>query len=306
MTEPKRCPVQLEKGQCVMPLPENRRGHSGGCLVWDDTEPRRCETCGSLYPSQKLWFEDAGWDCPDAFHDAPKRCETCGGTKDEPLVITEGDLRFRCVDWFHPSTWDGLHGTPASEPPPDHEERCDECKKVRLPPDEVDHAWLRHGVSACICPTPSGDTAGQKTELSRPSPETPTGAASKDEPVRRFTVMLQKEHAPHPTTIPWSVAELAYSVYATKYGGAGQSLERVNQRGGFAPSELDMFLPNWRQLAKAAECNKRVAEAVALARNEAMVCVCGLWLAEPTERQATLEHDEGCPAAAVRAGDDHE
>jgi hypothetical protein len=35
-------------------------------------------------------------------------------------------------------------------------------------------------------------------------------------------------------------------VYASRYGRS-QSLERLAARGGFGPSDLDMFVPGWRQ-----------------------------------------------------------
>jgi hypothetical protein len=63
---------------------------------------------------------------------------------------------------------------------------------------------------------------------------------------RAFPLQYQRDHAPHPSTIPWSVAELAYSVYAGRYG-TGQSLERLAQRGGFGPGEMDLLLPGWRE-----------------------------------------------------------
>ena len=62
---------------------------------------------------------------------------------------------------------------------------------------------------------------------------------------KQFPIQLERNAAPHPLTIPWSIAELAYSVYASKYGNS-QSLERLAERGGFAPSEMDEFLPDWR------------------------------------------------------------
>ena len=51
-----------------------------------------------------------------------------------------------------------------------------------------------------------------------------------------------------PLRIPWSVAERAYSVYSSRYG-TGQSLERLCERGGFGPGELDEFVPGWREEA---------------------------------------------------------
>lgn len=56
---------------------------------------------------------------------------------------------------------------------------------------------------------------------------------------------------PYPTQIPWSVAELAYSVYRNRYGDS-QSLERLAQRGGFGPFEMDDFLPDWRERSEIA------------------------------------------------------
>lgn len=41
--------------------------------------------------------------------------------------------------------------------------------------------------------------------------------------------------------VPWYVAEAAYKTYV-QYGGRGQSLERVAQRGGFGDVELLCFL----------------------------------------------------------------
>lgn len=62
---------------------------------------------------------------------------------------------------------------------------------------------------------------------------------------RMFPIQTERGAKPHPVRIPWSIAERAYSVYAARYGG-GQSLERLAERGGFGPSEMDMFLPGWR------------------------------------------------------------
>lgn len=74
-----------------------------------------------------------------------------------------------------------------------------------------------------------------------------------------------KRAAPHPLQIPWDVAELAYSVYSARFG-RGQSLERIAERGGFSPNEMDDFVPNWRDrcssLAAAAAEIKRLREAV--------------------------------------------
>ena len=62
---------------------------------------------------------------------------------------------------------------------------------------------------------------------------------------KMFPIQSQRGAAPHPTRIPWSVADLAYSVYSGLYGRS-QSLERLAERGGFGPGEMDDFLPGWR------------------------------------------------------------
>lgn len=59
-------------------------------------------------------------------------------------------------------------------------------------------------------------------------------------------------------TIPWSIAEKAYTIYVHKYGNS-QSIERINERGGFDEIELDEFYPDWRkealELAAITACN---------------------------------------------------
>ncbi len=76
---------------------------------------------------------------------------------------------------------------------------------------------------------------------------------------RTFPIQFQRGAAPHPLRVPWAVAELAYSVYAGRYGW-DQSLERLAARGGFAPSEMDEFLPDWRGLAARAAALRRALE----------------------------------------------
>ena len=46
--------------------------------------------------------------------------------------------------------------------------------------------------------------------------------------------------------IPWSCAERAYEKYVRKYG-KGQTLERLAERGGFYPEEMDELYPAWRE-----------------------------------------------------------
>lgn len=72
--------------------------------------------------------------------------------------------------------------------------------------------------------------------------KTPTPNAGE----RMFPIQSERGAKPHPLLIPWSIAELAYSVYSANYGRS-QSLERLSQRGGFGPSEMDMFVPDWRE-----------------------------------------------------------
>ena len=59
-----------------------------------------------------------------------------------------------------------------------------------------------------------------------------------------------KHKGPHPMRVPWSIAELAYSVYASRYGRS-QSLERLAERGGFHAGEMDDLLPDWRERCSA-------------------------------------------------------
>jgi len=65
--------------------------------------------------------------------------------------------------------------------------------------------------------------------------------------VARFPIQAQRGAAPHPLSIPWEIAELAYSVYLGDHYGSG-TLERMAERGGFGPGEMDMFLPGWRDM----------------------------------------------------------
>lgn len=62
---------------------------------------------------------------------------------------------------------------------------------------------------------------------------------------RTFPIMSRPGAAAHPTRIPWSIADLAYSVYLSRYG-THQTLERIAERGGFDPTEMDNLLPDWR------------------------------------------------------------
>lgn len=77
---------------------------------------------------------------------------------------------------------------------------------------------------------------------------------------------------PHPTSIPWSIADLAYSVYSARYGH-GQSLEGLAQRGGFGAREMDEFVPDWRERSsEVTELRNRLAEAEKDAAKWRAVC----------------------------------
>lgn len=76
-------------------------------------------------------------------------------------------------------------------------------------------------------------------------------------PVQRS---LNRDVKPYPRKIPWSIAELAYSVYSSRYGD-DQSLERLAERHGFAPEEMDDFVPDWRE-----QCDKIMAARAALTK----------------------------------------
>jgi hypothetical protein len=47
-----------------------------------------------------------------------------------------------------------------------------------------------------------------------------------------------------PLMIPWALAEEAYAAYARRHGRS-QSIERVAERGGFSPEEMDRLRPGW-------------------------------------------------------------
>ncbi len=66
---------------------------------------------------------------------------------------------------------------------------------------------------------------------------------------------------PHPTMIPWAVADKAYAVYRGRYG-AQQTLERLAERGGFSAGEMDDFYPGWREeVALVTELRAKLAAA---------------------------------------------
>lgn len=84
-----------------------------------------------------------------------------------------------------------------------------------------------------------------------------------------------------PKSIPWSVAEKAYSVYVAT-GGRSQTLERLAERGGFHAQEMDEYHPTWREeageiaalRAKLAEAERECDEALAQGRREEREACC--------------------------------
>lgn len=84
-----------------------------------------------------------------------------------------------------------------------------------------------------------------------------------DAGARWFPIQTERGAKPHPLKVPWSVAERAYSVYAAK-NGTSQSLEVLARRGGFAPSEMDVLYPQWREAADAGAPPLREALAAAV------------------------------------------
>lgn len=128
-----------------------------------------------------------------------------------------------------------------------------------------------------------------------------------------FPIQTERGADPHLLKIPWEVAELAYSVYAGRYG-TDQSLKRLAKRGGFAPSEMDDFLPDWRKRCEYilslnhSEENERLL--VEVARLESWVddLQSGMWIncvycghrygpstEAPSMRDVLRDHVEKCP-----------
>lgn len=66
------------------------------------------------------------------------------------------------------------------------------------------------------------------------------------EPAERMARVQNSISCPGPNQVPWWIAEKAYEGYSARYG-TSQSLERLDQRGGFGTTELDMFFPGWRE-----------------------------------------------------------
>lgn len=96
-----------------------------------------------------------------------------------------------------------------------------------------------------------GELVGQINERDKRIAELEAQPAVPTQPDRMFPILRshnydKEPHEPHPTLIPWSVADLAYSGYSSDYS-RDQSLERMAERGGFGPGEMDKYCPDWRE-----------------------------------------------------------
>jgi len=83
---------------------------------------------------------------------------------------------------------------------------------------------------------------------------------------RRFPIQSDRGAAPHPTAIPWTIAELAYSVYTGRFGRE-QTIDMIASRGGFFATEMNLLLPDWRERCDAlSRVTDQLASALADAR----------------------------------------
>lgn len=103
---------------------------------------------------------------------------------------------------------------------------------------------------------------------------------------KTLRVMYSRDDKPGPARIAWGTAELAYSAYAARYGG-GQTLERLSERGGFHASELDTFLPGWRDREdELVQLRVKLSRAEALRDDAERALGDAILRAEEWERQA--------------------
>ncbi len=116
--------------------------------------------------------------------------------------------------------------------------------------------------------------------------------------------------APHPMQIPWHIAELAYSVYV-RYGGE-QSLNRLAERGGFGASEMDKYLPDWRErVAKYTGSKEETKEPLVEIDGEGNVVpvttpqkTCTHHWEDLPQESSSVEHDQVCSNCGLER--DHE
>jgi hypothetical protein len=114
---------------------------------------------------------------------------------------------------------------------------------------------------------------------------------------RMFPIQSERGAKPHPIRIPWSVAEKAFSVYSARYG-RDQSLERMAERGGFGPGEMDLFLPGWRDEVAEITSLRAALAAVTKERDEAAT-----WAKELDERLAASNEETQHVFNAMRAAE---
>jgi hypothetical protein len=109
---------------------------------------------------------------------------------------------------------------------------------------------------------------------------------TEEEQPKRFPLLLDWSfRRKHPTWlqwIPWAIAEQAYKEYKRR-GHGDQSLERVAERGGFSPEEIDALMTGQyngaglRELEKGEEDFRRSASEMVCER-----CGCQYWEHPPS------------------------
>ncbi len=106
--------------------------------------------------------------------------------------------------------------------------------------------------------------------------------------MKLFPIQSQRGAKPHPTQIPWDIADLAYSVYSARYGRE-QSLEKLAERHGFGPGEMDELLPGWREMCAARNNLQRFI-------NEVRTNV-GFWVMDPDPENGGWKYMKAIQAA---------
>lgn len=120
-----------------------------------------------------------------------------------------------------------------------------------------------------------------------------------------FPIQSEYGYGPHPITVPWCVAEKAFAVYRDRYG-TNQSIERIAERGGFGPSEMDKFYPTWKEEVSALAAKdkliaelRREVEGLRANHQVGTCCICGsaIW---SKEVRMSDERGEFHPLCAVK------
>jgi hypothetical protein len=120
---------------------------------------------------------------------------------------------------------------------------------------------------------------------------------------RTFPIHADRRYTkPFPRQIPWWLAEVAYGAYSSRYG-TEQSLDVLAYRGGFAPVEMDMFVPDWLDRLDRAAQGQQQAEALAkLTDNRDAWCT----LAEQAQQRIHTLIARAEQAEAALRGVEHE